>query len=83
MGPWEEEQSFLRGLWTKGNHVKKGGAFIQRLFHTTCSKALYNDQFTPSGPEAYIGVRPKWQPLEISPCILVLILPSPEGWKAE
>ena len=23
--------------------------------HVTCSKALYNDQFTPSGSEAYIG----------------------------
>ena len=34
---------------------KKSGAFIQRFFHVTCSKALYNDQFTPSGPEAYLG----------------------------
>ena len=24
-------------------------------FPYECSKALYNDQFTPSGPEAYIG----------------------------
>ena len=24
-----------------------------------------------------------WQPLQISPCMLVLILPTPGGWKAE
>ena len=24
-----------------------------------------------------------WQPLQSSPCMLVLILPTPEGWKAE
>ena len=24
-----------------------------------------------------------WQPLQIGPCMLVLILPTPEGWKAE
>ena len=27
--------------------------------------------------------RRKWQPLQISPCMLVLILLTPEGWKAE
>ena len=25
------------------------------LFLYECSKAFYNDQFTPSGPEAHIG----------------------------
>ena len=39
-----------------------------------CSKALYNDQFTPSGLEAYI---------QSSQCMLVLILLAPKGWKAE
>ena len=29
----------------------------ERLFYVTCSKALYNDQLTPSGPEAYIWVQ--------------------------
>ena len=23
-----------------------------------------------------------WQPLQIGPCMLVLLLPTPEGWKA-
>ena len=39
-----------------------------------CSKALYNVRFTPSGPEAYI---------QSGLCMLVLILPTPGGWKAE
>ena len=39
-----------------------------------CSKALYNDQFTLSRPEAYI---------QSGQCMLVLILPTPEGRKAE
>ena len=39
-----------------------------------CSKVLYNDQVTPSGPEALI---------QSGQCMLVLILPTLEGWKAE
>ena len=27
--------------------------------------------------------RRKWQPLQSGPCVLVLILPTPGGWKAE
>ena len=38
------------------------------------SKALSSDRFTPSGPEAYI---------QSSLYMLVLILPTPEEWKAE
>ena len=41
---------------------------------------LYNDQFIPSGPECIY--RRKWQPLQSGPCTLVLILPTPKGWKA-
>ena len=46
------------------------------------SMALYNDQFTPSRLEARIYGH-KWQPLLSRPCMLVLILPTSEGWKAE
>ena len=44
------------------------------FFMWICSKALYNDQVTPSGPEAFT---------KSGQCMLVLILPTPEGWKAE
>ena len=41
----------------------------------------YNDQFTPSGQEVYIGATDSCFKA-VHTCMLVLILPTPEGWKA-
>ena len=38
---------------------------------------LYSDRFSPSGPEAYYNY------IQSGQCMLVLILLTPEGWKAE
>ena len=65
MGPWEEERSFLRGLWTKGNHVKKRWCIYTAPFSYNMLKGALQWSVYPQRS------------------ILVLILPSPEGWKAE
>ena len=46
-----------------------------------CSKEHYKYQFTPSGPKAHIGASgSRFNAVHV---MLVLILPTSEGWKAE
>ena len=46
-----------------------------------CSKAHYKYQFTPSGPKAHIGA--SGSRFNVVHVMLVLILPTSEGWKDE
>ena len=76
--PTQWRQHFLASAMSKVKWSKV--VHLYSALITNVSKALYNDQFTQRTGSIY---RRKLQPLLSSPCILELVLPTSEGWKAE